>query len=78
MTDRHAGYIVTLDRDIREDDAEEIVNALGMVRGVVSVEPVTANHDLHIAQARRDNQWREALYGFARSGPGELPPFSPA
>jgi hypothetical protein len=28
VTDRHSGYIVTLDADIREDDAEAIVTAL--------------------------------------------------
>ena len=31
MTDRHAGYVVTLNEDIREDDAEAIINA---IRGV--------------------------------------------
>ena len=40
MTDRHSGYIVTLDADIREDDAEAIVTALRMVRHVASVKPV--------------------------------------
>lgn len=33
MTDRHAGYIVTLAADIREDDAEHIINAIRMVKG---------------------------------------------
>lgn len=40
MTDRHAGYVVTLDRDIREDDAEAVLNAIRMVKGVASVTPV--------------------------------------
>lgn len=40
MTDRHAAYIVVLAEDIREDDAEHVLNALRMVSGVVSVEPV--------------------------------------
>jgi len=40
MTDRHVGYIVTLDKDIRGDDAEAIINALGMIRGVIAIEPI--------------------------------------
>jgi hypothetical protein len=35
MTDRHAGYVVVLERDIREDDAEVILSAIGMVKGVL-------------------------------------------
>lgn len=52
MTDRHSGYIVTLDRDIREDDAEAIVRALRMIKGVLSVEPQISDPMLHIAQER--------------------------
>lgn len=43
MTDRHSGYLVTLARDMREDDAEAIITALRMVRGVESVTPVQSN-----------------------------------
>jgi hypothetical protein len=39
MTDRHSGYIVTLKEDVREDDATDIMIALLMVRGVLSVTP---------------------------------------
>ena len=52
MTDRHAGYIVTLGEDIRCDDDEHIITALQMVKGVVSVTPVTADHQLHMAEDR--------------------------
>lgn len=53
MTDRYAGFLVTLESDIREDDAEGILTALRMVRGVVSVEPVpTSPVELHIARQR--------------------------
>lgn len=40
MTDRHVGYIVTLDQDIREDDAQPILDALKMMKHVVDVQPV--------------------------------------
>ena len=62
MTDRHAGYIVILDHDTREDAAEHIINALRMVRGVVDVQPVTANLDERIAEVRVGARLRTLLY----------------
>lgn len=61
MTDRHAGYVVTLAQDIREDDAEATITALRMVRGVISVEPVQAGGDLMIAEMRAKNDMRRRL-----------------
>lgn len=66
MTDRHAGYVVTLASDIREDDAEAIIAALSMVKGVISVKPIIANLDQQIAQVRVDGQWRERLWALLR------------
>lgn len=39
MTDRFKGFLVTLDKEIRDDDAEPILTALKMVKGVFSVKP---------------------------------------
>lgn len=58
MTDRHAGYLVTLDADIREDDAQAILSAIGMVKGVGSVEPIIADPLGAIAE----NRARRALW----------------
>lgn len=52
MTDRYAGFLVTLESNIREDDAEEILTALRMVRGVLSVEPAVSSFEVHIAEER--------------------------
>lgn len=72
VTDRHAGYIVVLAEDIREDDAEEsILIALRMVKGVISVTPVISDHTQAVARERRDDKWRDALRDLARNGPGE-------
>jgi hypothetical protein len=43
MSERYKGFVVTLDADIREDDAEGLVNAIRHIRGVASVEPVRAD-----------------------------------
>lgn len=61
MTDRHAGYVVTLAADLREDDAQATINAIRMIRGVVSVEPVLGGVDVHIAEERAEAQWRQRI-----------------
>lgn len=62
MTDRHAAYIVALDHDIREDDAEAVINALKMVKGVLSVMPLVADVQLHIAEQRARNELGAAVH----------------
>ncbi len=71
MTDRHSGYVVVLAEDARSDDAEYILNAIRMVKGVKSVVPVVSGHERVIAEERRDDAWREALLKLARNGPGK-------
>lgn len=62
MTDRHSGYTVVLDKDVREDDAESIRLALSMVKGVHSVIPHVANHDLAVAERRVRREMEDRLY----------------
>ncbi len=46
MTDRLKGALVTFERDIRDDDAKDMLKALSMVKGVLSVKPyVTSAED---------------------------------
>jgi hypothetical protein len=58
MTERHAGYIVTLADDIREDDAEHILTALRMISGVVSVKVVAADFEMRMARDRVHSEVR--------------------
>jgi len=39
MTDRYCAPTVVLDKDIRSDDAEAIINAIKMVKHVLDVKP---------------------------------------
>ncbi len=39
MTDRHNAYVVVLAEDVRSDDAESVITALRMVKGVLTVVP---------------------------------------
>jgi hypothetical protein len=53
MTDRHSGYIVILDHDVRSDDTTYIMNAIAMIKGVLSVEPIIdRDAGILIAQTR--------------------------
>lgn len=56
MTDRHTAYVVILENDIREDDAEATITALRMVRGVASVQPIvkTTDHIMATERAKYD------------------------
>lgn len=48
MTDRVKGFTVTLNRDIRDDDFEKIINAVYMINGVAHVEPTLVTIDDHM------------------------------
>ena len=61
MTDRHAGYVVTLQRPVREDDAETILTAIRMIKGVIAVDPVGDDPGLWCARSQVDMEWREKL-----------------
>jgi hypothetical protein len=52
MTTRLKGFVVTLEHDIREDDAEQVLRALSMVRGVVGVKPIVSDPGDMIIRSR--------------------------
>jgi len=62
MTDRLKGVIVTFKEDIREDDAEAILNAIQMVKGVLTVKPLISNYDQHIAEDRVRHEIYQKLF----------------
>lgn len=63
MTDRYAGFVVTLEENIREDDAASVITALKMIRGVLSVEPVTGTYEVQLAKQRALDEFRSELLG---------------
>ena len=62
MTDRHAGYIITLEQNIREDDSEATIAALKQIKGVLNVEPVVGDHRIAIAEARARMDLTQKLF----------------
>ncbi|HVQ45158.1 MAG TPA: hypothetical protein VMT30_09490 [Candidatus Saccharimonadia bacterium] len=61
MTDRHNGYYVVLEHDIRDDDAEATIAAVKQIKGVLSVTPNIAGFDEHIAEMRVRTELSEKL-----------------
>ncbi len=56
MTDRLKGCTVVFDRDIREDDAEGLLNAIRHIKGVKIVEPSISTSDDWMAAARAKSE----------------------
>lgn len=52
MTDRYFALSVLLDKDIRSDDAESIINAILMIKHVMKVEPHVSTIDIWAAEER--------------------------
>jgi hypothetical protein len=52
MAQRLKAVLVSFDDDIREDDAEAVIQAIRMIRRVASVGPVPADIDDHLARQR--------------------------
>lgn len=66
MSDRINTLTIVLDQPYRDDDVEQIVNAIRMIKGVASVTANVQNMTDHVAydNARRDlgNKLWEVLY----------------
>lgn len=58
MTDRYHSLTVVLEKDIREDDATLLLSAINLMKGVVSVMPLVANPETHMAEHRARHELR--------------------
>lgn len=56
VTDRFIALTVLLDHEIREDDAEPLITAIQMIKGVSKVTPVVANVDVYFAYEKARNE----------------------
>jgi hypothetical protein len=62
MTDRFNTLTVVLDRDIREDDAEVLISAIKMIKGVIGVKGNVSNSETWMAEERAKLELRTKLY----------------
>ena len=66
MTTRLKGFVVTLERDMREDDAKQTLVALTMVRGVVSVEAIEADPGDMVIRSRVTRELFDKIFAVFR------------
>ncbi len=61
MTDRYYSITVGLDRDIREDDAQCIIEAIKMIKGVLDVRGNDVDPIMWIAQERCKKELQQKI-----------------
>jgi len=57
----HTAYLVTLDQPVKDETGFSVLNLLRMVRGVIAVDPVPADHETHIARRQAQHRYHELL-----------------
>jgi hypothetical protein len=62
MTTRLNGLVVAFENDIREDDAQSIIDAILMIKGVASVTTNSVQPDDYIFRSRIKAEIEKALY----------------
>lgn len=62
MTDRFNALVVVLEDDIREDDAEKIIDAVKCLRGVLSVNGNVSDISSHTAEMRVKQELGKKLW----------------
>ena len=64
MTERVKGFTVTLEKDIRIDDVESIMQAILMIKGIVNVEPSISTTEDHMNREMVKNEFRKKFLKF--------------
>ena len=62
MTDRINTITVVLEKEIREDDCESILNAIRMIKGVLSVSANVADPSDYLAIRRARHELMKKIY----------------
>jgi hypothetical protein len=61
MTERYRGFTVGLAKDIRDDDAEVIISAIKMIKGVLDVRPISTDGSEIVTEMRIKNALKEKV-----------------
>ena len=62
MTDRLKGFVVILESDLRSDDAEDTINAIKQIKGVLSVDPIPHKIDDYLIYQRVKRELIDKLW----------------
>lgn len=66
MSDRINGFIVVLDKDYKDDDVEQTINAIKQIKGVLEVKPNIVTAVERIACERLKIEIANKICDFAR------------
>ena len=61
MTDRYYAITVVLKENTRDDDAKPIIDAIKMLRGVLSATPHVADFETHWAEKRAKQELQDKI-----------------
>ncbi len=66
MTDRYNAFIVILERDLRDDDAQDTINAIKQIKGVLDVQPQVSNGSDIVTKMRLRTEIEQKLFSVLR------------
>lgn len=66
MSERIKGFTVTLEKDVKEEGAEIILQALSMIKGVADVEPIETTYEDHMNRERVKWELRDKFIKFIK------------
>lgn len=66
MTDRLHGFIIHLEKDIREDAAQATLEAILHIKGVIDITPVVVDHNTIMARSRAKHEIVEKLLALVK------------
>lgn len=67
MTDRIRSLTVVLDNDYRDDDVQEVINAIKMIKGVLEVSEHIVNHQDYTNRTIVEHEMKRKLYDFIQN-----------
>ncbi len=62
MTDRFSTLTVVLEKDTRDDDAEYILNAIRMIKGVISVKGDVRDTNTYFLKERLKREYQDKIF----------------
>jgi len=66
MTDRFYALTVALEKDTRDDDAERIIHAIKMIKGVLDVKGNISNPDVWMSEERAKQELKIKIYNLLK------------
>lgn len=67
MSDRICGFVVILEKDLREEGADQLMQSIRLLKGVVDVRPQIADLETNIGYSRGKLAIKEKLMEFLRA-----------